>query len=561
MNRFAGKTQPQRVSFWSLIAATLLWSAAAMADLSATADRRDIALGETLRLTLLGDAGEQPSEIDLTPLNRDWEILSRSSATNARFINGRNNVTRTLELELAPLREGTLAIPSLMTGGRRTTPISILVNPEPLVAPGDATVLFESSIDQPSLYVQAELMLTITLQQAINLESPEISALDIADAVVEPLERQSFQRRVGNRTWLVTELRYAIYPQKSGTLSIPAVEFAAREVQAGRTLLGSRLGRRIRLSSEPLEVTVKSVPAAFPGDVWLPARTLSLTEDWSIDPNALSVGDSTTRTLTLIAEGLQGSQLPPLSSVQGALNIPELRFYPDQESIDQSEIAQGLQGTRTQSEALVARADGNWTLPEIRIPWWNTQTDQLEYAVLEARNIAVQTADVLDDETASGTPSDATLPMATLPLWMGLIGVAGWLIAIGLAIALWRLRRKSMRTDTPQGGLAALRGGDMRQALVEVRRALTQQDASGVRTALQHWAACHHGRAFSSLSDIARASSPSLAAILSELDRSIYGATDTGWRQLGLIAALREEPAPEGIGEAHDDAMALYPSR
>ena len=125
MNQFAGKTQPQRVTVWSLIATTLLWSAAAMADLSATADRRDIALGETLRLTLLGDAGEQPSEIDLTPLNRDWEILSRSSATNARFINGRNNVTRTLELELAPLREGTLAIPSLMTGGRRTTPISI----------------------------------------------------------------------------------------------------------------------------------------------------------------------------------------------------------------------------------------------------------------------------------------------------------------------------------------------------------------------------------------------------------------------------------------------------
>ena len=276
-----------------------------MADLSATADRRDIALGETLRLTILGDAGEQPSEIDLTPLNRDWEILSRSSATNARFINGRNNVTRTLELELAPLREGTLAIPSLMTGGRRTTPISILVNPEPLVAPGDATVLFESSIDQPSLYVQAELMLTITLQQAINLESPEISALDIADAVVEPLERQSFQRRVGNRTWLVTELRYAIYPQKSGMLSIPAIEFTAREVQAGRTLLGSRLGRRIRLSSEPLEVAVKSVPAAFPGDVWLPARKLTLTEDWSLDPEALSVGDSTTRTLKLIAEGLQ----------------------------------------------------------------------------------------------------------------------------------------------------------------------------------------------------------------------------------------------------------------
>ena len=561
MNRFAGKAHPQRVAVWSLIAATLLWSAATMANLSATADRREIALGETLRLTLLGDAGEQPSEIDLTPLNRDWEILSRSSATNARFINGRNNVTRTLELELAPLREGALTIPSLLTGGRRTTPISILVNPEPLIAPGDATVLFETSIDQPSLYVQAELILTITLQQAINLEGSEISTLDIADAVVEPLERQSFQRRVGNRTWLVTELRYAIYPQKSGTLSIPAIAFTAREVQAGRTLLGSRLGRRLRLSSEPLQVTVKGVPAAFPGDVWLPARTLTLTESWSLDPEALSVGDSTTRTLTLVAEGLQGSQLPPLSSVQGALNIPELRFYPDQESIDQSEIARGLQGTRTQSEALVARANGNWTLPEIRVPWWNTQTDQLEYAVLEARDIAVQTAELLDDETASGPSSETALPVGRLPLWFGLIGIAGWLIAIGLAFTLWRLRPAPINADTAKGGLAARRSGGKRQALVEVRRALTQQDASGVRTALQHWAALHHARAFSSLSDIARASSPSLAVILSELDRSIYGGTATEWRQLGLIEALREEAVPDNTREAHDEAMALYPSR
>ena len=41
-----------------------------------------------------------------------------------------------------------------------------------------------------------------------------------------------------------------------------------------------------------------------------------------IDPALLNVGDSTTRTLTLTARGLQGSQLPPLSSVQGAVNIP-----------------------------------------------------------------------------------------------------------------------------------------------------------------------------------------------------------------------------------------------
>ena len=142
-------------------------------------------MGETLRLTLLGDAGEQPAEIDLTPLARDWEILSRSSATNARYINGQNQVTRTLEMELAPLREGTLSIPSLTNGGRTTTPLSIRVNPEPVVAPGDALVLFEASIEDASVYVQAETILTITPQQAINLDGGEISAFDVPDAIVE----------------------------------------------------------------------------------------------------------------------------------------------------------------------------------------------------------------------------------------------------------------------------------------------------------------------------------------------------------------------------------------
>jgi hypothetical protein len=150
MNRFAGKNRSAVRSLRYAMILLLSLPIPTMAELTASVDRREIALGETLRLTLMGDAGEQPAEINLTPLNRDWEILSRSSATNARFVNGQNQITRTLEMELAPLREGTLGIPSLTSGGRRTTPVSIRVNPEPVIAPGDALVLFEASLDQPA---------------------------------------------------------------------------------------------------------------------------------------------------------------------------------------------------------------------------------------------------------------------------------------------------------------------------------------------------------------------------------------------------------------------------
>ena len=553
MNRFVGNP-----FVWACCIALMLWSNLSFAELSATADRRTIAMGETLRLTLLGDAGEQPAEIDLTPLNRDWEILSRSSATNARFINGQNQVTRTLEMELAPLREGTLTIPSLTAGGRSTTPLAIRVNPEPVVAPGDELVLFDASVDESSVFVQSEVILTVTLQQAIALDGLEISNFDIPDAVVENLERRSFQRRVGNRTWLVTELRYAVYPQKSGALRIPAIGFTAREVQPGRSLLGARLGRRLRMASEPLEITVKSVPTSFPGEVWLPARALTLEENWSIDPASLTVGDSTTRTLTLTARGLQGSQLPPLSSVQGAINIPELRFYPDQESIDQIELAEGLQGRRVQSEALVARSGGTWALPEIRVPWWNIETNRLEFATLPARTVvvtAIQTADQTNDPTIAPSASPAG---TTLPLWLWGVSAAGWLVSLALGILLW-LSRRHTAGHSPTPGGATAKSGSVRQALVEIRKAAAQEDAALLRKAILQWADLHHERGFSSLEALARVSTESLAARLRAVDRSLYGDGELVSALEGLIDMLREEPAPESRGMGAN-TLSLYPS-
>ena len=553
MNPFVGKAV-----CGLLIVATLLFPGLALAELSATVDRREIAMGETLRLTLLGDAGEQPAEIDLTPLARDWEILSRSSATNARYINGQNQVTRTLEMELAPLREGTLSIPSLTNGGRTTTPLSIRVNPEPVVAPGDALVLFEASIEDASVYVQAETILTITLQQAINLDGGEISAFDIPDAIVEDLERRSFQRRVGNRTWLVTELRYAVYPQKSGRLTIPAVGFTAREVQPGRSLLGARLGRRLRLASEPIELDVKPVPASFPGEVWLPARELSLTENWSIDPETLNVGDSTTRTLTLVARGLQGSQLPPLSSVQGSLNIPELRFYPDQESIDQSELSDGLQGQRIQSEALVARSGGSWQLPEIRVPWWNTETDSLQYATLPARSVSVATPVSLDAASTSqpgAEPMGAPVPP---PLWIWVLSGSGWIVALLMAGIMWISRRRSPSTSRASAVYQS-DPASLRQALVEVRRCAEQNNPAAMRRAVLAWAHLRHNRHFATFTELAGASSEDLAKRLIALDRCLYGEGDISAAKQGLVEALREEPAPRNRAD-RADTLALYPT-
>ena len=251
-------------------------------------------MGESLRLTITGDASERLDQLDLAALQFDWEILSSSSSTNTSFINGSRSTTRTLTLDLLPLRDGLLSIPALSTGGKRTTPIGVTVNPQTVSAGGGDSVRFSIDIDKQSVYIQEQIVLTVTIEQAINLDGAEVTQLELENAIVEELTRRNFQRQINGRLWRVTQLRYAIYPQQRGTLEIPALALTAREVLPGRSLLGARLGKRFRLSEDPVTINIKPVPESFPGSIWLPATSLELTQSWSKSPETMEVGDSTT---------------------------------------------------------------------------------------------------------------------------------------------------------------------------------------------------------------------------------------------------------------------------
>ncbi|MBT3458075.1 MAG: protein BatD [Halieaceae bacterium] len=552
---YAGKSR----GLWLWSALCLLLSMPTTARITAEVDRTNIAMGETLRLTLTADAGERPDQISLDQLEIDFEILQRSSSTSARLIGGEQNITRTLEIELSPLREGVLTIPAFNTGGRRTTPTAIKVSPEPEFALAEELVTFDATVDNTEVYVQAQVILTITLQQAINLDNRAVSDVDIPDTYQEPLEQKSFQRRSGGRLWQVTELRYALFPQKSGDLLIPAIAFSGRELLPGRSLLGARLGRRIAIKSDPINIRVKPVPATFPGDVWLPAQQLSLTSRWSAAPEQLSTGDSTTRTLEITAQGLQGSQLPPVTSLGGTGGIKGLRFYPDKETIEQREIPLGLEGYRLQSEALVSSEAGNWTLPERTIPWWNTKTDTLEFARLPEERIRVTDLLAPKDSANSDIATTPVLTEGTIVsrrLWQ-MSAATGWLLAAILGALLW-LRRRDAKANPPHG--QADIDAQKTQHLMSVRKACSTNDPVAARLAVLTWG---HKRFDDSspntLNEIAARVGGDLAVELRAIDTLLFSKeSNPSWQGAKLFKLLKNYDA--GTASKEVTELRLYPT-
>lgn len=556
----------RRIGKFSVLAylAVLIICPTAHSAVEATVDRQQVVLGDTLRLTISAtEDDEDLGNADLSPLQSDFDILQRSTRSSTSIINGKRSHNRELVLEITPRNTGNLRIPPLRVGARSTDPIEVIVEEAPQVDPGGETVLFQAELDRESVYVQGQLVLTLRLEQAINLDNRSISELQLPDAFVLPLEQKSFQRTMNGRPWLVHEVRYAIFPEQSGTLQIPAQTFTARESTPRRSLFdtGGR-GRLVHRETPAINVEVLPRPDNYPaGATWLPARELVLQETWSSDPGKLRVGESVTRTVQLRGEGLQGAQLPPVILPQ----VEGLKYYPDQPSINDEEVASGLLGSRRDSTAILPTGPGQLEIPELRIPWWDIDSGELRFAILPARTLTIAAAENLDRYTAPATPqSTQSAPVAGAV--RGSPSALGWQIAtltcgLGWGVTLLLLLHSKRRRDTEKD--ADDPKPTARRAFKRLLAACASHQAAPARRAVLQWSAARAGnRQMHSLQQAADFfADDELSEELLQLERSLYSSAHPEWNGVRLAAIARrlqkEAPAKPRTGS---DSLALYPS-
>lgn len=554
----------------------LLLPATVLADFRAEVDRREVRLGDSLQLTLSSDGSTNPAETDLSPLARDFEILQQSSRSSTQIVNGQTTRQTSLVVELVPRRTGDLEIPVLFAGKERTQAIALKVSEAPDSPAGDEQVVFSASVDSEAVYVQQQVILTLTLQQSIALDDRSVSELKLEKAYVKPLGQNSYQRTIDGRTWLVHEIRYAIFPEQSGSLTIPAQTFAGRARQGSRSLFSLDSGPRIRRDSDEIQIQVKPRPASFSGTAWLPARSLTLEESWSREPDELTTGDSVTRTVTVSGSGLQGAQLPPLEFP----DTPGLKHYPDKPNIEEADADTGVVGLRTDSAAMVPVRPGVYLIPEVRIPWWDIEQDRLRYAVLPEREITVRpaagTADAgtTDGALSEGDGSTAGAGAGQTPaagdaerwVWISGLLAGAWLLTLGALI--WVLRRPQQGTETGAAPPANQHGEA--DAWKELQTACSAGEPGPAREALRRWLrtlpepAC----AQSLTSFAASQQDGELSRSLAALDAALYGPADKArnWDSQALLAAAqaarRRALDAGGGGSGQTQALPpLYPQQ
>jgi BatD DUF11 like domain len=571
--------QPTRTKYILLIFCLLILTTPTFANnLTSSVDRDSLGLSETLTLTLRYD-----EQINATPdyslLQKDFEILNTQSGRSMSIINGRAESYTEWKLVLAPKKIGKLLIPSFNIDGNISDAIEITVEKQSSQskAMGGEPVTVEIETDKDSVYVQEQIILTVKLITNVSLSGAQLDPLNIPDTFISELDERNYKTTINNKPALIVEKRFAIYPLKSGSITIPSLRY---QVQVDDGDVFSRIyGNRnniLRLMTEEKTLDIK--PAPTDKGQWLPAEDLHISEHWSAGLDNLKVGEPVSRTITITAKGLTAAQIPPMTS----LSIDGLTFYQDQAQTDDQKSAKGNQGSRIETTAVIPNKTGKFTLPEIKLQWWNTKTQTFELATLPSVTLNVTSggsqtnalSQTNEENAETINPVQSTnenigaIPKASerpgeAPWWIYALLALTSLLSIFALLAWWNLRQRFNTYVLRKSQQESLTIESENQAWNQVKENLQSDNLMELRLSIIAWAKIYwKNENIHNLYDVAHhANSVALQEAFTNLDAHLFGSTSQSFNKQvikELLSNLRRGKNQKA--STQDELRPLYKS-
>ena len=528
------------------------------ASIEASVDRPVIHDNESFTYTIRAE-GSVRGEPELGALKQQFDVLASSSEKRIGIVNGRASEVTTWIFELMPKKAGEFTIPQVRVGALQTNAVALRVTPPPTASAAPADVFMELEAQPSTVYVQSQVVVTLRLFIGVSTGRATLTQPEIAggEAILEKLgEDSNYSVDRGGRAFSVRERRYAIFPQRAGTLTVGPATFEAMVIP------DRGFSRVSRFRSSTLELAVQPAvapPASMPGAVWLPAQRVSLSEKWSDDSSELRVGIPRTRQVSIEADGLLETQLPELALPQPA----GIREYADQPELAHDVTPEGFKSRRTVSMAVIAQTPGSITLPKLELPWFNVKTQAWEAASLPEHTFAVApsaetAAAAAPAESAPAAVQAAAPRSAFWPIASAVLAL-GWLAT---ALAWWR-SAAARRAPTRGVGAVARTGPQARQSerklLRDVDAACAAGDTDAARRALLAWAEVRFSVPPRSLGALASELPEPAAHEVLALEAHIYGSASGRWDGRALAAALTELDASHGRAPTTGNEEPLMP--
>lgn len=420
------------------------FSALAVTQVDATVDKNPVMNGEYFVLTVTANDNLDAGALNTSALQRDFIIGRTSVGRSTQIINFDTSKTTTWQILLAAKHVGQFTIPPFTIDGVSSAPINLKVVAASSPQGQSKTLFMTSSLSTEQAYPGQLVLYQVKLYLGADLQRGVLNAPTINHAQIKQLgEDKDTQEIVNGKRYRVIERTYSIIPDKPGELKISPATFQGDVVisgQGGRDMFGFGMSdsRMVQSASKSHLIEVLPKPAHYQGQ-WLVADLVSLHDIWG-DEQSYQVGNPITRTITMLASNAEDTALADMT-------IPEpagFKIYPEKPQRENIVRNGQLIAKLTQTIAMVPTHAGTFTLPEVKIPWWNPQLKKQEYAKLPAKTIKVNPAPastaapqmpiVTTADAAQPQPQTQTIIHAGYWPWVA----AGFALLWLITLLLWR---------------------------------------------------------------------------------------------------------------------------
>lgn len=285
------------------------------------------------------------------------------------------------------------------------------------VAIAQEAPVVELSITPETVSVgEAATMRVTVLVPTWFVGAPQFPSFEIPNTIttLPPNSSRSTSRRINGEQWSGVTRNYRIYPLMSVTYRFGGQPIQLQYANPGKDPSVANL-------SFPEATLLASVPAGAEGlNPYLAGSRFNLRRELSSNVNELKAGDALVVTYSAELDGLPAIFLPPVAP---QVDSDIASVYADEPVVNDEQPA-----VRSEKVTYVPNYGGEILLPAISWRWWNTATQAVETATIEALTVTVSgPARQPLEESAEADRRSISLLIA------------------GTAILLWLLRRQVPR--------------------------------------------------------------------------------------------------------------------
>ena len=368
---------------------------------------------------------------------------STSSQSSFSMVNGKttHNSSITFTYMVQPTEEGVLEIPSAVaivkgksysskTGQIEVLPSSATssnnssgsnnVQEEPVEEQpqrsnkssiGDKDLYIDVTASKTSVYEQEAVLLTYKLYTLVNIqqlsgEMPELDGYHVQEIDSKAQMSLKYERINGRNYGTAVWRQYVIYPQKTGKLTVPPIEFEAQieihntsmdpfDIFFGGGSLSQLVQKKIKTPS--VDIDVKALPSPRPENFNGAVGSYQITG--SLTPQQLNANDATT--LRLVVNGVGNMKL---------MKSPIVKFPKDFEVYDPKKddktvhTAQGAKGSVIYDYIVVPRHGGKYNIPPVEFCYFDT--DKQSYQTLKTDSFQISVAKAVNESHVSSNAQE-----------------------------------------------------------------------------------------------------------------------------------------------------------